>query len=76
MNTPVITFDPVGNGRCLFTEAIDLSSLGALEIVRASTIEFNNVAQLWEVKSVEGVLLLSHPSRLACLDWEHQYFSQ
>ncbi len=76
MNTPVITFDPAGNGHCLFTEAMDLCALGALEIVRASTIEFNNSAQLWEVKNTEGVLLFSHPSRQACLDQEHQHFNQ
>ena len=76
MNAPVITFDPAGNGRCLFTEAIDLSALGSLEIARASTIEFNNAAQVWEVKSPEGVLLFSDPSRSACLDWEHQYFNR
>ena len=76
MNTPVITFDPAGNGHCLFTEAIDLSALGALEIVRASTIEFNNTTQVWEVKSTEGAPSFSHPSRSACLDWEHQHFNQ
>lgn len=75
MNAPVITFDTAGNGHCLFTEAIDLASLGRLEIARASTIEFNNAAQVWEVKDTEGVLLFSHPSRQACLDWEHQHFS-
>jgi len=75
MNTPVITFDAAGNGHCLFTEAIDLSTLGALEIVRASTIEFNNAAQLWEVKNNDGALLFSHPSRQTCLDWEHQHFN-
>jgi hypothetical protein len=42
MITAVLKFDPAGNGHGLFTEAIDLSSLGALEIVRASSIEFNN----------------------------------
>jgi hypothetical protein len=76
MNTPVITFDAAGNGRCLFTEAIDLSTLGVLEIVRASTIEFNNIAQLWEVRNPEGALVFSHPSRQACLDWEHQQFNR
>ena len=76
MNTPVIQFDPAGDGHCLFTEAIDLSSLGALEIVRASSIEFNNTAQLWQVKSADGVLLFSHTSRQACLDWEQQYFNR
>lgn len=72
----VLKFDSAGNGQGLFTEAIDLSSLGALEIVRASSIEFNNLAQLWEVKSPEEVLLFRHPSRQTCLDWEHQYFNR
>ncbi len=76
MITAVLKFDPAGNGHCLFTEAIDLSSLGALEIVRASSIEFNNTAQQWEVKSAEGELHFSHPSRQACLDWERQYFNR
>ncbi len=76
MNTPVITFDPAGNGHCLFTEAIDLSALGILEIARASTIEFNNRAQIWEAKSAQGALLFSHRSRSACLHWEHQHFNQ
>jgi hypothetical protein len=47
-----------------------------LEIVRASTIEFNNIAQLWEVKNAEGLLVFSHPSCQACLDWEHQQFNR
>jgi len=76
MITAVLKFDPTGTGHCLFTEAIDLSSLGALEIVRASSIEFNNQTQQWEVKSPEGELLFSHPSRQACLDWERQYFNR
>jgi hypothetical protein len=76
MNAPVITLDPAGNGRCLFTEAIDLAALGALEIVRASTIEFNNGAQAGEVRNTEGTLLFSHPSRQTCLDWERQHFNR
>jgi hypothetical protein len=76
MNTPVIKFDCAGNGHCLFTEAIDLATLGALEIVRASSIEFNNTTQLWEVKGADDVLLFRHASRQACLDWEHQYFNR
>lgn len=76
MNTPVLKFDPAGNGHGLFTEAIDLSSLGALEIVRASSIEFNNVTQQWEVRNAAGGLLFSHPSRQTCLDWEHQFFNR
>ncbi len=76
MKTAVLKFDPTGYGHCLYTEAIDLSVLGALEIVRASSIEFNNATQHWEVKSPEGMLLFSDPSRQACLDWEQQYFNR
>ena len=76
MIAAVLKFDPAGNGHGLFTEAIDLSSLGTLEIVRASSIEFNNTAQQWEVKGTVGELHFSHPSRQTCLDWEHQYFNR
>lgn len=76
MNTPVLKFDSNGGGHCLYTEEIDLSTLGALEIVRASSIEFDNQTQQWQVRSAEGVLLFNDPSRQACLDWEHQYFNR
>ena len=76
MNTFVLKFDAAGNGHGLFTEAIDLSTLGALEIVRASSIEFDNPTQQWQVRNAEGVLLFSDPSRQACLDWEHQFFNR
>ena len=76
MNTTVLKFDATGTGHCLYTEAIDLSSLGALEIVRASSIEFNNGSQQWEVKDAEGVRMFTDASRQACLDWEQQYFNR
>ena len=76
MKIIVLTFDPSGNGHGLFTEAIDLSSLGSLEIVRASQIEFIHPTQEWEVTSTEGLPLFHHPSRQACLDWEQQYFNR
>jgi len=76
MNTPVLKFDANGNGHCLYTEAIDLSSLGAMEIVRASRIEFNNRSQQWEVRNAENVLLFTDASRQTCLDWEQQYFNR
>lgn len=76
MKAPVLTFAVTGTGHCLYTEAIDLSSLGTLEISRASGIEFNNQTQQWQVRGIDGVLLFSHPSRQACLDWENQYFNR
>ena len=76
MNLVALKFDQAGIGHCLYTEAIDLSALGALEIARASHIEFNNQSQQWEVRSPEGALLYSHTSRSTCLDWELQYFNR
>ncbi|MGV3774150.1 MAG: hypothetical protein ACO1QB_14715 [Verrucomicrobiales bacterium] len=41
MIASVIKFDQQGTGHCLYTEAVDLSSIGPLHIARASNIEFN-----------------------------------
>ena len=75
MKTVNLSFDTTGNGSCFYTEAIDLQSIGALEISRATTIEFNQNTQHWEVKDNDGVLLYSNPSRQMCLMWEQQHFN-
>ena len=72
MNTVVLTIDPSGKGSCLYSELIDLQSLGSLEVSRATTIEFNNESQFWEVKDTRGVVLYFNRSRTACLSWEYQ----
>ena len=59
----------------LYTEAIDLASLGPLRIERASTIEFDNPSQLWRVFDRRGRCVFSDPSREACLGWEQSYFA-
>ena len=66
----VLTFSTNGTGSCLYTELIDLSSLGKLEIQRASNIEFNNQSQRWEVKNLQGRVLFFARSRQTCLTWE------
>ena len=71
-----LTFDSRGQGHALYTEAIDLGALGRLEIQRATTIEFHNQRQVWEVKDLEGEILFTDPSRLACLHWEHEQFNR
>ncbi|MBA4150538.1 MAG: hypothetical protein H0X66_20695 [Verrucomicrobia bacterium] len=76
MNAVVLTFTPEGDGRCLYTELIELDSLGRLEVDRASTIEFNNVNQFWEVKNLKGHVQYFSRSRTACLAWEHQQFNR
>jgi hypothetical protein len=74
--THVLTFDVSGNGRCLYTEQLDLNTIGKLEIRRASEIEFNNQTQEWEVRRPENQLLYSHASRAMCLNWENQFFNR
>lgn len=71
-----LRFDPTGIGHAFFTEAMDLSAIGRLDIQRATTIEFHNARQVWEVKDVNGEALFSDPSRAACLHWEHEHFNQ
>ncbi len=71
MKNAVITFLPDGTGFCLYTELIDLQSIGRLEVTRATTIEFNNQTQHWEVKNMQGNTLFFSRSRATCLEWEH-----
>jgi hypothetical protein len=72
MNTLVLTVDPHGAGSCLYSEVIDLQSIGPLEIQRASHIEFNNATQQWEVKNLRGNVLFFATTRTACVEWEQQ----
>jgi hypothetical protein len=71
MNALVLTFDSSGAGSCLYSELIDLHSIGSLEIRRASHIEFNNASQKWEVKNLRGNVLFFSTTRTACVEWEH-----
>ena len=72
MSACVLTIAPNGTGSCLYTELIDLKSIGSLQVTRATQIEFNNQTQHWEVKDNRGVILYFNRSRTACLAWEHQ----
>jgi hypothetical protein len=75
MNPAVLTFAPSGEGNCLYTELIDLASIGSLEITRATSIEFNNTTQHWEVRQ-NGAVMFQNRSRAICLAWEHQHFNR
>ena len=72
----VLVFTKDGLGHGLYTEAIDLSRIGALSISRATSIEFDNKLQVWRVYDRKEFPLYSSPSRQVCLDWEHDYFNQ
>lgn len=68
-----LTFDTRGSVHGLYTEAIDLRSLGPLAIRRATNIEFNHATQQWDVRGLRDQrLLFTDGSREACLSWEQQ----
>jgi hypothetical protein len=73
MKTAVISIDHNGTCSCLYTELIDLKAIGRLEVRRATTIEFNNATQHWEVKGTRDRLLYFSRSRQECLEWEQQH---
>jgi hypothetical protein len=70
--TASITFNPDGTATCLWTEVIDLLSLGRVaEVRRATNIEFDITTQQWRVLNANnGVELFTNPSREACIQWE------
>ena len=65
---------PTGAIRCLYGEAIDLSSLGQLSIARASHVEPNNQGQwLADLTPVEGPQLGPFPTRSQALAAEEAW---
>ena len=73
MNRLVLRIDKSAQVHCFYTETIDLTQIGRLEVRRASTVEFSDTNQQWEVRDSAGLLLYSHPSRATCLAWEQQH---
>ncbi len=60
----------------LYTEAIELHALGRLRMRRATSIEFDEDAQLWRVLQPDGRELHAARSREDCLRWERAFFNQ
>ncbi len=75
MSASVLTIQPGGIVTGLYTEAIPLAAIGALQINRLTSIEFDDTTQQWEVRDRAGGLLFADPSRTACLEWEHRHFN-
>lgn len=71
----VFTVDTDGSLETLWTDDLPLAQFGALTVSRASTIEFNDSAQQWEVRlwasKPDTAPAYTHRSRAACLEWEH-----
>ena len=69
-----LSFDDRGRVMCLYTDAVDLRTLGRLQVSRATDIQFHNPTQQWVVRSAAtGRRLYSDPSREACLAWEREH---
>ena len=68
----VLAIKPDGNVFGLWTEAIPLQEIGALKMTRASTVEFNESTQQWEVRLASNPdrVAYSNQSRAKCIAWE------
>jgi hypothetical protein len=67
-----LSISPEGQAQCLYTEELDLTSLGPLQVSRASTVEFDEGSQEWVVRREHGgEVLFRHRLRSICLTWEH-----
>ncbi len=77
MKRPIATLDflPDGTVQGLYTELIELWTLGQLKIERATTIEFDNQAQVWRVFDRKGRYLFVAPTRSQCLEWEQAFLT-
>jgi hypothetical protein len=75
MTPATLSVGPDGTIQGLYTEAIDLSALGTMEVRRATTIEFDNRLQAWRVFDPDGYCLYCSPSRETCLSWERQHLN-
>lgn len=66
-----VTFNPDGNGHCLYHELIPLQELGRIKCTRASHLDFSTRLQVWEIR-VPGRRqpVFPSPSRQECSRWE------
>lgn len=72
----VLEIDDFGNLYGLYTDNIDLFSIGLVKNVNiASRIEFNEEIQSWEVKSLNGEVLHKNKNRDNAIQWEIIEFS-
>ena len=70
-----LCFLPDGMVKGLYTEVINLQTLGQLKVERATSIEFDHPWQVWRVFDPEGHMMYCSPSRKVCLEWERQHMN-
>ena len=72
VSAAILTIRPDGTVQGLYTELIDLWSLGTLKVERLSTSEFDHPCQLWRVFDRKGRCVHQSASRSECLRWEQE----
>lgn len=67
----VLDIDKEGNVHGLYTDEINLFSIGKITNVRkASNVEFCEENQTWQVLSLDGKVLYENRSREEAIEWE------
>ncbi len=75
--TLVITIDDTdGTVGCLYTEDIDLTAIGSLNVRRASHVKYDNEVQKWTVHLVDGTNLGYFRTRTEAIAAEVDYLNQ
>lgn len=64
---------PDGQVEGLYTDTVPLKDLGALNVKRATHVEFDVERQEWVVTLPSGKEVHRNPSREAALEWERSY---
>jgi hypothetical protein len=73
----MLIVDPRGEIRCLYTEVIDLTSLGALSIQRASHVEPDAAGNWWaDLSPIKGPALGPFACRSAALSAEEHWLQE
>jgi hypothetical protein len=75
MVNATLTIRTDGTIQAMYTEAIELSALGLMDVRRATLIEFDNRLQAWRVLDPIGDCLYCSPSRDTCLAWERKHLN-
>jgi hypothetical protein len=73
----ILTVDPQGGVRCLYNEAVDLASLGAVSIRRASNVEPDESGLWWaDLAPMRGPRLGPFAVRSQALDAERLWLEE
>lgn len=76
MNNIELEIGPDGSISMLHDDAVDIGQFGALDVTRASNVEFDWLHQEWYVESAAtGKKLFWAKTRAGALAWEKQHYS-